>query len=63
MSDEWEELMRTLDVPFFFWVCPKGCRGRVCWHHAEDGGARAECLECGQWSDFYPARVNLQKNQ
>jgi len=56
MSDNLKELLDLLNVPFFLWFCPKGCRGRVCWHPAEGGGQRAECLECGQWSERYEPR-------
>lgn len=38
------EMDKILDVPFVFWICPKGCRGQVEWNEAKDD---ATCLECG----------------
>jgi hypothetical protein len=42
-----KEFDRVFDVPFVFWTCTNGCRGRVQWN---DDKTEAVCLECGRKS-------------
>lgn len=54
------DLDKIFNVPFVFWNCPKGCRGRVKW---TDNCSVATCLECGADSGekFFQMPVNLNK--
>jgi hypothetical protein len=50
-KEYWEEqsaeFNRIFDVPFVFWTCTNGCRGRVEWN---EECTEAVCLECGRKS-------------
>jgi len=46
-EDQAAEFNKIFDVPFVFWTCTNGCRGRVEWN---EECTEAVCLECGMKS-------------
>lgn len=46
-EDQNKKLEKILDVPYVFWTCTNGCRGRVEWNKE---CTEAVCLECGRKS-------------
>lgn len=54
------ELDKIFDVPFVFWMCPRGCRGFVDWN---EGATVATCRECGTTSADPPANPGAGPGQ
>ncbi|MHA2428789.1 MAG: hypothetical protein ACXADB_12270 [Candidatus Hermodarchaeia archaeon] len=48
------------DVPFVFWTCTNGCRGRVQWNEER---TEAVCLECGRKSTEPGLKDHLERNK
>jgi hypothetical protein len=50
LIDELCEAIKESGARVVFWVCPKGCNGRVTWNHSKPKSV-ATCQVCGCTSE------------